>query len=249
MPQAQTEATTSTYVPSIDTVVAQAYRRAGLLSQLQSPSTVQAALGRELLSNIADSLQAEGVLMRATQFGYVPLVQGQNAYLMPENVLDLVGNGAYISPTDSQLPFQAMSETVVVKKDRDTWQALAAKGSQSQPTLYYFAREAPQSTLYLWPTPGAAQAGGKIRFEQHQMRPDVSNGNNTLPFERYWTDFFVWELAFQLAMDSSLDLGRAAALATRASSLKERAKGYSKQNVSMQAVITHPTASSRRRWR
>lgn len=249
MPQAQTEATTSTYVPSIDTVVAQAYRRAGLLSQLQSPTTVQAALGRELLSNIADSLQAEGVLMRATQFGYVPLVQGQNAYLMPENVLDLVGNGAYISPTDSQLPFQAMSETVVVKKDRDTWQALAAKGAQSQPTLYYFAREAPQSTLYLWPTPGAAQAGGKIRFEQHQVRPDVSNGNNTLPFERYWTDFFVWELAFQLAIDSSLDLERAGALATRAGSLKERAKGYSKQNVSMQAVITHPTASSRRRWR
>ena len=247
MPEAQTEATTSTYVPSINTVVAQAYRRAGLLNQLQSPTTVQAALGRELLSNIADALQAEGVLMRATQFGYVPLVQGQNAYLMPENVLDLIGNGAYTSPTDSQLPFQAMSETVVVKKDRDTWQSLAAKGSQAQPTLYYFAREAPQSTLYLWPTPGSLQVGGQIRFEQHQVRPDVTNGNNTLPFERYWTDFFVWELAFQLAMDSSMSLDRAGALATRAGSLKERAKGYSKQNVSMQAVITHPTAHSRRR--
>lgn len=247
MPLAQTEATTSTYVPSIDTVVAQAYRRAGLMSQLQSPTTVQASLGRELLSNIADALQAEGVLMRAVQFGYVSLVSGQNAYIMPENVLDLVGNGAYISPTDSQVPFQAMSETVVVKKDRDTWQSLAAKGSQTQPTLYYFARGAPQSTLYLWPTPGPLQVGGQIRFEQHQTRPDVSNGNNTLPFERYWTDFFVWELAFQLAIDNSLSLDRAGALATRAGALKANAKAYSKQNVTMQAVISHPTAYGRRR--
>ena len=249
MPEAQTESTNSTYVPTIDQVVARAYRRAGLLSQLQTPTTVQASLGRELLSDIADSLQAEGVLMRATQFGYVQLVSGQNAYMMPENVLDLVGNGAYISPTDNQQPFQAMSETVVVKKDRDTWQSLAAKGSQAQPTLYYFAREAPQSTLYLWPTPGALQVGGRIRFEQHQVRPDVLNGNNTLPFERYWTDFFVWSLAYRLAVDSSLDLARVGLLRDEAVAKKAAAKAYSKQNVTMQAVINHSTQWSRARHR
>lgn len=249
MPEAQTEATTSTYVPSIDTVVAQAYRRAGLLSQLQSPSTVQASLGRELLSNIADSLQAEGVLMRAIQYGYVTLVQGQNAYTMSENILDLVGDGSYVMPTDNLAPFQALSEIPVLKKDRDTWQNISAKGTQAMPSLYYFAREAPQSTLYLWPTPSAAEVGGKIRFQQHQVRPDVTNGNNTLPFERYWTDFFVWELAFQLSMDSSMDLTRAGALAARAGSLKEKAKGYSKQNVSMQASINHSTPWNRARHR
>jgi hypothetical protein len=247
MPEAQVEDTLSGYVPTIDTVVAQAYRRAGLLSQQQSLTTVQAALGRAALSDMADSLQAEGVLMRAVQFGYVTLVEGQNAYTMAENILDLVGNGAYIMPTDSQVPFQATSETVVIKKDRDTWQELSSKGSQSQPTLYYFAREAPRSTLYLWPTPSASEAGGKIRFQQHQTRPDVTNGNNTLPFERYWTDYFVWELAHYLAVDSSLDMGRVGLLAARALAKKTAAKAYSKQNVGMQAVLSHPTAWGRRR--
>jgi hypothetical protein len=247
LPEAQTESAESTYVPSIDDVCTRAYRRAGLVSQLQSLTTIQAAQARGLLSDIADALQAEGVLMRAVQYGYVTLVQGQNVYSMAENIIDLVGNGSYIMPTDSQVPFQATSETVVIKKDRDTWQELASKGSQAQPTLYYFAREAPRSTLYLWPTPSAAEAGGQIRFQQHQTRPDLTNGNNTLPFERYWTDYFVWELAHVLAVDNSLDMARVALLSSRATTRKASAKAYSKQNVGMQAAISHPTGWARRR--
>lgn len=247
MAQAQLEATTSTYVPTIDTVVAQAYRRAGLLNQQQSPTTVQASLARAALNDLTDSLEAEGVFMRSVQYGYVTLVAGQNQYTMSENVLDIVGNGAYIDPTAGLTPFQATSETPVIKTDRDSWQGLSSKSAQAQPTLYYFARNAPLSTLFVWPTPSATQNGGLIRLQLHQNRPDVTTGTNTMPFERYWTDFFVWELASRLAMDNSLDLNRVGALSQKALALKAAAKGYSKQNVTMQASINHPTAWSQRR--
>ncbi len=248
MPEAQIESTQSLYVPTVDTVVAQAYRRAGLLNVQQIPSLVQSSLARAALNDMVDHLAAGGILMRAVQPGYVLLLQGVNQYQLPENVFDIVGNGAYIDPTQSQVPFQAQAETIVVMKDRDTWQDLGAKGAQSRPTIGYFSRNAPQGTLYIWPTPGASEVGGQIRFQFHVTRPDVTNGTDTLPFERYWTEYFVWGLAVRLAFDNSM-LDVAAALTPYATAALQQAKGYSKQNVSVQAVLTHRTAYQTRSWR
>ena len=241
MPNAQVEAPTSLYVPSIDDVVAMAYRRAGLLNVQQSPDIVQGGVARQILSTIVTALQAEGIAMRAVQPGYVLLVAGQNLYSLPETVIDCVGNGAYIDPTQSQVPFQASSETPVIKKDRDTFQNLASKSSESRPTIYYFAREAPLGTLYLWPTPSASEAGGRIRFNFHNLRPDVVNGGMTLPFERYWDEYFVYALAGRLALDNSMALDRVGYLDQLAAAKKDICKGYSKQSVNMRATIDHRT--------
>lgn len=248
MPEAQVESAQSLYVPTIDTVVAQAYRRAGLLNAQQSPTTVQATLARATLNDMVDHLAAGGILMRAVQPGYVALLEGVNQYALPENVFDIVGNGAYIDPTQDQTPFQAQAETIVVMKDRDTWQDLGAKGAQSRPTLGYFSRNAPQGILYVWPTPSASEVGGAIRFQFHVTRPDVTNGANTLPFERYWTEYFVWGLAVRLAFDNSMP-DVAGNLTPYAAAALQQAKGYSKQNVSVQAVLTHRTAYQTRSWR
>ena len=247
MPEAQNESTTSTYAPTLDTVVAQAYRRAGLLNVQQLPTPVQLNEGRLLLSELATKLNAEGVFMRQVQYGYVALVEDQNQYLLPESVIDIVGNGAYIDPTQDQAPFKAASETPVIMKDRDTWQGLASKAASSRPNLGYFARNAPQSTLFLWPTPGLSEVGGKVRFQFQQERPDLTLGTNTLPFERYWTSYFVFSLAVLLALDNSM-LTTAAALQPFAAAEKEAAKGFSKQNVSVRVSINHMTGWQRRRW-
>jgi|SRR6478609_546639 len=249
MPLAQTEAATSTYVPTIDEIVAMAYRRAGVLNVQQSPTTVQARVARQLLSVIVTALEAEGIAMRAVQPGYVVLAEAQNLYTLPENVIDCVGNGAYIDPTVSQVPFQASSETVVIKMDRDTYQNMSSKSAQSRPTMYYFARNAPQSTLYLWPTPSASEDGGRIRFQYHQLRPDVTDGNNTLPFERYWDEYFIYALAGRLALDNSMGLERVGYMDQLAGAKKDICKGYSKQSVNMQATIDHMTGWNRYRRR
>jgi hypothetical protein len=234
-------------VPSIDDIVAMSYRRAGLLNAQQSPSTVQGAVARQVLSVLVTALEAEGIAMRAVQPGYVVMVASQNLYTLPETVIDCVGNGAYIDPTVSQVPFQASSETPVIKTDRDTYQGLSSKSAESRPTLYYFARNAPLSTLYLWPTPSASEAGGQIRFQYHVLRPDVTDGTKTLPFERYWDEYFVYALAGRLAFDNSLPLDRVGYCDQMAAAKKDIAKGMSKQNVNMQATINHMTGWQRRR--
>jgi hypothetical protein len=248
MAEAQLESATNLYVPTVDTVVAQAYRRAGLLNVQQTPSNAQLAAARPLLSDLVTKLSAEGVFMRQVQFRNVTLLLGQNQYPMLEDVIDIVGNGAYVDPTQVQTAFHAASETPVIKTDRATWQSLSSKASVSRPTLAYFARQAPLSTLFLWPTPGASEAGGYVRFEMQLERPDLTTGNNTLPFERYWTSYFVFALATILAIDNSLDMNRVQLLGSQASAEKDVAKAFSKQNVSQQARINHPTGWSRRRW-
>jgi hypothetical protein len=218
-----------------------------LLDVQQSPNTAQLNTARMLLMDLVDKLSAEGVFMRQVQFDYVSLVSGQNLYTLSEDTIDIVGNGAYIDPTQSQVAFQAASETPVIMKSRDVWQGLNAKSAQSRPSIGYFAREAPLSTLYLWPTPGATEAGGKIRFQFQKERPDLTLGTQTLPFERYWTSYFVWALAATLGFDNSMSLERVNALAGQAAADKAVAKAYSKQNVSVRVHIDHSTAWNRRR--
>ena len=248
MSQAQAEAATSTFVPTIDDVVTRAYRRAGLVNVSLTPTAAQLSAGRLTLQDMSDSMAAAGIFMRAVQPGYVTLVSGQNQYTLPENVFDIVGNGAYIDPTQSQVPYQAASETIVVMKDRDTWQDMGAKGAQSRPTIGYFARNAPTGTLFLWPTPGTSEAGGQIRFQYNATRPDVTVGTNTMPFERYWTEYFVWGLAVRLAFDNSMS-DVAGTLTPYAQGALEQAKGYSKQNVSVQVALTHRAGFNQRSWR
>lgn len=249
LPEAQTESPIDLYVPTTDTVIAQAYRRAGLLNVAQSPSTVQGSTARQLLMDLIDKLSAEGVFQRQVQPGNVSLILGQNTYPMAEAVIDIIGNGSYIDPTQSQVPFQAASETLVVMKDRDFWQQLTSKAAASRPTIAYFARNAPLGTLYIWPTPSQSEVGGYIRFQFQKERPDLSTGNVTLPFERYWSSYFVWALAAILAFDNSLPLDRVSALQTEAAANLLRCKAYSKQNVSTQVQMNHYTGwSNRRRW-
>lgn len=248
MPEAQIESATDLYVPTVDDVSTRAYRRAGLLNDQQRPSTVQLNNARLLLSDLSDKLSAQGVFMRQVQYSNVSLVTGQNQYLLPEDVIDIIGNGAYVDPTQSQVPFQASSETPVLMKDRDTWQGLNTKSAQSRPTLGYFARNAPLATLFLWPTPSVSENGGYIRFQFQRERPDLTLGTNTLPYERYWTSYFVWALAAVLAYDNSLPMERISALESNAAANLAICKGYSKQNVSVRVAINHPTAWGMRRW-
>ena len=248
MPEAQNESTLSSYVPTVDTVIAMAYRRAGLLNAAQTPSAVQLNTSRFLLQELMSKLSAEGVFMRQVQYGNVTMVNGQNQYPMAENVIDIIGNGAYVDPSQSQTPFTAASETPVIMKDRDTWQGLSSKAASSRPNLGYFSRSSPQSVLYLWPTPGASEAGGYIRFQFQKERPDLTTGDNTLPFERYWTSYFVFSLATLLALDNSM-VATAQLLAPLAAAEKDVAKGYSKQNVSVRVAMNHTTGWSNRSWR
>lgn len=242
MPEAQSEASTDLYVPTIDSVVATGYRRAGLINPQQSPSTVQLSVGRGILSEIIDEVSAEGIFDRQVEFLYVTLTAGQNQYLLAEDVIDIVGDGAYVDPTQSQVPFQAASETPVVMKDRDTWQNMSAKGAQARPYLGYFARNAAISTLFVWPTPSASENGGVIRFQAQRERPDVTmDGTKTIPFERYWTAYFGWAIAAYLAIENSLDPARVQLLEGKAAASKAIAKSYSKQNVGFQATISHRT--------
>lgn len=248
MAQAQSESTTDLYVPTVDDISTRAYRRAGLLNEQQTPSTVQLNNSRLLLSDLCDRLSAEGVFMRQVQYRNVTLVSGQNQYTMTEDIIDVVGNGAYVDPTQSQVAFQANSETTVIMTDRDTWQGLTSKTAASRPTLGYFARQAPLSTLFLYPTPSATEAGGYIRFQFQVERPDLTVGTNTLPFERYWTAYFVWACATVLAIDNSLPMDRVQFLGGEAATNLAACKGYSKQNTSTRVSINHPTGWGSRRW-
>lgn len=240
-----TEATTSSYNPTVDSLVLKAYRQAGLVNVAQSLSAAQAAAARLTLDDIMDELEAEGVFCRSVQMVTVPIVAGVTLYVLTPDVLDVVGDGAFIDATQTNI-LQASAETPVVPMLREEWQGLSAKAAEGRPLRYWADRSGPSVVVNVWPVPDAASDKSNVRFQMHKLRPDVTNGAVTLPFERYWAQFFVWELAHQLGLQNSINMARVTYMASVAAAKKLVAKNYSRQNQPTQAALAHTTAWRRR---
>jgi len=235
-----TEALTASTNPTIDAIVTSAYRKAGLLSVYQTPDTPQKAAARLTLDDIVKETSAEGVFARSVQMTLVELVEGQTDYTMDGDVLDVIGTGMFIDATQTDVN-HASSETPIMPIDREAWQRLSARAATGRPYQYFADRSQDPIVIRIWPMPDAGNLG-HMRFQTHRLPADVTQGGVTAPFQRYWTQYLVWELAHQLAVESSLDLGRCAYLAAQAQMKFKKAKGYSTQQKPTQAKLYHPTA-------
>lgn len=236
-----TESTSTSNNPTIDNLVLKAYRHAGLINVGQSLTTAQGSAARDLFDDIVDEVEAQGVFCRSVQMFIQTIQAGVTQYTMSSDVLDVVGDGAYIDPTQTNL-LQATAETPVTLMTREQWQGLSAKAAEGRPLMYWPDRSAGSVVVNVWPVPDISSDQSHVRFQLHKLRPDVVDGSKTLPFERYWAQYFVWELAHQLAMQNSLNMARVSYMANVAQQKYKTARGYSKQQMPTQAILNHPSA-------
>src|SRR6185436_7825370 len=145
---------------------------------------VQQSWASELLDLIVNRMQTKGLFAKVIDFEPVTLVNDQFQYTMAGDVLDITGPAMFIDATQADIT-RATSETPVTPMTRDEWQTLSTKSAEGPPTRYYVHRVGTPPTVYLWPTPGATEAGGHIRFQKHRLRKTSSDPTKTGDFEQY----------------------------------------------------------------
>jgi len=227
----------------ITKVVQRAYNLSGLQPPEASNSGIQwqarQAVALDFLQIILDEIASEGVFARAVKFTNITLVSGTFVYSLPDNVLEVIGNGAYIDPTNLDIT-KASVETPVLQKDREFWQSMSAKAASSRPTVFFNDRASIPTSVRLWPVPGDSEAGGTVRFQVQQLSADVSDATKTLDLQRYWLPYMVWALGGYLATSANKD-AKGQSMLAKAEQLKEQAKAKSTQNTANSFNFAHST--------
>lgn len=218
---------------SINDIVRAAWVMAGCLNRAQTMDQSRGEWGRTLLETITKNLEAEGIQVRARDFVNVSLVAGTDRYTLTSDVLDVIGDGAYIRAGEANVN-QAAGETLIKLISATTWQELASKNATGNPTMIYPHRFGAQVEARLWPVPAEA---GTMRLEVQRLYPDSSDGNATPGLERPWAQYFIHELGSQIAESEGKSADKVTRLSGKARGLKEMCKGFSAQRADSQIYV------------
>lgn len=235
-----TVATTYARELDITRLVLRSYNLAGLMAPEQGTSGPtwdrRASLAKDFLQAILDELGACGVFARSIRMETLTLTAGTFTYDLPDEDIDVLGDGAYISASETDIT-KASSETPVLQKDRETWQRLGAKSGSSRPTIFWVNRVATPIQVVVWPIPDEA---GTIRFQSQRLSADVTSGTATVDLQRFWTEYLVWQLAHHLAVSAN-KLEHGGYCAQQAMMYKTRAQGAANQNTPSFVRLDHRT--------
>ncbi len=218
---------------TVDQLCIQALELSNVTSPTQVPQPAQLAQARGFLGNILKEQQAGGQFARAVTFIEVTMVTGTYKYDLPTDTLDLVGDGMYIPASETDLT-KASGETIVQEQTRQSWQVNSAKNATGQPTLYFINRAELPNEVWLWPVPDEA---GTIRFQQHQLISDVSDGSATIDLKQFWMQYCVYKLAEMLAEAASFPRDKISALRKYAKEYLRTAKGRANQAVNFNMQV------------
>ena len=228
-----TIATAPSPLVSINQLILLALKRAGVVpieTRLSSANMVsKLEHGRATLNLIMDALATEGFMARTAGFHDLPLVAGEPYYTLPEDVLD-VHEDAMMVPADSPDTKFTTGELVCKQIDLAKWSTLTVKGSIStRPQLYCVFRHGALVNVRFWPVPSEA---GVMRLNVTRLFGSSGNGTKSPDLERFWYDCLVWQLAYYIAVDTSMP----------AESKKRACVNFSFEHTSgPQAVIDYPT--------
>jgi hypothetical protein len=227
---------------NIGELVSQCYKVAGLVNFSQAVDPARASFAKDLLEGIIKHLEAQGLQVRAADFLNVELTAGTERYTLPDNVLDVIGDAAYV-PGDALDVDRADGETQIRLISMDKWQKLSSHAAQGRPTLLYPHRQGAQVEARLWPIP---QENATARLQVQLLYPNASDSNTTTGLERPWHQFFKFALAHELALSNSKPLERCVYLKAQADQFLVECKGFSNQRANGQFRLSH---GGNNRWR
>jgi hypothetical protein len=238
-----TVSTTPSERLSINQLILLAYKRAGVLpieARLSGANmTPKLEHGRLTLGLIMDALATEGFVARTDGFIDLPLVPGEPYYTLPDDVLD-VHEDAMMVPADNADTKFTSGELACKQVDLTTWSTLTVKGAIStRPQLYCVFRHRSEVNLRFWPVPSEA---GTMRLRTTRLFGGSGDGKLSPDLERFWYDCLVWQLAYYLAVDTSMPAEKVSLLAGIAESKKKQCVGFSFEHTgAVTAAPSYPT--------
>lgn len=236
---------TSSTLSTVDEIILQGYKRAGILPfefsiGADSQWNARADHGRQTLNRVINGLATLGFIDHFTDFYVLDLVAGQPDYDIDpdDNVLNFVDSGSHIPTINGAEEIETTGETPVKPISRHRWNSLSSKVAESTPTLYYIHRNGPNLTLYLWPTPAQAS---KIRFQIHRIPGSNSTGSNTPDLQRHWDTYLVNALAYEFMSDAKLSIDERTIVRADRDVELEKLKAYETSNEGPDVLFVHST--------
>lgn len=240
-------------VPTIDEVVLDAYKKAGLLpveygigSDIQW--TAKAAHGRRALNRLLNSFSTERFFEYFVNLDYLLLDEGENRYTLDVDILNVIDDGSYIPASNASEVEQTSGETPVKPISAYRWNQLSGKSAIGVPVHYYIERNQSVTTgqaieLRVWPAPNE---DGRIRFRTHRIPGSSSTGSDNPDFKRHWERWAVYALAYELMTDGSMPLDERMAMRDDRNEAFEKLKSYDTNNTPPDVVFMHSTPWSGR---
>jgi hypothetical protein len=238
-----TIAQTPSALVSINQLILLALKRAGVVpieARLSGANMVsKLEHGRATLNLIMDALATEGFIARTTGFHDLAMVAGEPYYTLPEDVLDVHGDAMFVPSHNPDTKFTT-GELVCKQIDLFKWSTLTVKGSIStRPQLYCVFRHGALVNLRFWPVPSEL---GVMRLAVTRLFGSSSDGTKSADVERFWYDCLVWQLAYYIAVDTSMPADRVAMLQGIAESKKRQCVNFSFEHTTgPQAVVDYTT--------
>lgn len=223
--------------PNVGKIIRSAYRAANLISEHQQLSMAKVSEGLDELSDIVDQLEAEGVFARSVSFEDVVLTAGEGSYELGSSVIGVRGTPVYCPPGED--PERPETPTYMRMVRREEFQRLSAKDEQAhRPTLAFEDRQTAPITVKLWQLPEEA---GTIRFQVQRLRANTSNVTSTMDFERYWNQYFKYQLAHNVALSGGVELPHLMHLRGLAQEYLAKAKGRANETPHHRFRMGHRT--------
>jgi hypothetical protein len=234
-------------VPTIDEVVLDGFKKAGLLPiEFGIGSDVQwtskAAHGRRTLNRLLNSVSTERFFEYFVNLDVLDLVAGTHSYTLDADILNIIDDGSYIPASNDPEEEETTGETPVKPMSAFRWNQLSAKSSQGTPVHYFIERNNQNADgalqLRLWPVPSEA---GKIRFRTHRIPGSSSTGSDNPDFKRHWEEWAVLALAYSLMTDGSMPLDERQLMRADRDAAFEKLKAYDTNNTPPDVVFVHST--------
>jgi hypothetical protein len=233
--------------PTIDEVVLDAYKKAGLLPiEFGIGSDVQwaakAAHGRRALNRLLAAHSTHRFFEYFVNLDVVELDVGIHTYALEPDILNIIDDGSYIPASNGVEVEQTTGETPVKPISAARWNQLSGKNSTGTPMYYFIERNSLNSNgnlqLRVWPIPSEQ---GRIRFRTHRIPGSSSTGSDNPDFKRHWELWAVRALAYELMVDSSMPLDACDRMKRDADEAFSVLKSYDTNNTPPDVAFVHAT--------
>lgn len=233
-------------VATIDKILLRAYKKAGLVPiefEIGGDAdwNAKAAHGREILTDIMDGPKINSSIDYFRSFFDLTLTADEQYYNLDADILNVIGDASYIDASNADTK-DTTGETIVTQINRHRWNTLSSKSSSGRPSLFLVIREGKTLSVRLWPQPDEA---GTIRFDVHSLNVSHETGSDDINLRRYWKDYLVHAVAWQLMIDAKLPLEEQVSVKQEMDSLLIECKKLAEPNVAPVLIHTHSTAWSR----
>jgi hypothetical protein len=219
---------------NINTIIRRALNLAGLANPQQSTSDPTFAPQREMaldfLETICKETQNVAVIERHVVLQSAVVTAASDTVTLATSAMSMLGKAMFNETGETE-------QTPVVFIDLDAYHGIPDKTLEGTPAMAYFDRSA-APIIKLWPVPDTS---GTLVVQSHILAADVSNSSEHLDFERHWTGYFMWQLAYYLSTASTMPMAGRMQLAAEAEKRLKSATAYSRPLLPTQIRFAHKT--------